>query len=161
MKPSIGVIGPNNCDPDERRLGFDVGAGIANAGAVLVCGGLGGMMEAAAEGAKSKGGTTIGILPGQSPEDANSFIDIPVPTGLDVVRNFLVIRASSSVIAVRGGYGTLTEIAIALRLGIPVIGLRTWTVSRDGLVDPGILTAETPDEAVSKALDAMKNRRGN
>lgn len=153
MKLNIGILGPNRCTPEEQALGYAVGAGLAEAGAVLVCGGLGGMMEAAAKGAKSRGGATVGILPGEDACDANAFIDIPLPTGLGPVRNVLVVRACDAVIAIRGGYGTLTEIAFALRLGVPVVGLKTWGLARNGKPDPGIHMVETPEEAVRCALE--------
>lgn len=160
----IAVVGPNDCTSAERALGFAVGAGIARAGATLVCGGLGGMMEAAAEGAKSESGLTIGILPGSDASDANPHIDVALPTGLGTYRNILVVRGANAVIAIKGSYGTLTEIAFALRLGVPVIGLQTWTLSRGGQVDPGIRVAGTPDEAVALAVklagDARSGVRG-
>ncbi len=152
----IGVLGPNTCTREEYELGYAVGAGLAEAGAVLVCGGLGGMMEAAAEGAKSRDGVTVGLLPGEEAQSANAFIDIPLPTGLGPVRNVLVVRACDAVIAIRGGYGTLSEVAFALRLGVPVIGLNTWSAVKDGQPDPGIHAVDTPEEAVRLALEQGK-----
>lgn len=154
----IAVVGPNDCTAAERALGFAVGAGIARAGATLVCGGLGGMMEAAAEGAKSESGLTIGILPGSDVSGANEYIDVALPTGLGAYRNMLVVRGADAVIAIKGSYGTLTEIAFALRLGVPVVGLHTWALSRGGQVDPGIRVVETPEDAVALAV---KLARGN
>ena len=148
----IGVLGPHDCSEEERTLGFSVGAGLARHGAILVCGGLGGMMTAAAEGAKSQRGVTVGILPGENASDANEFIDIALPTGLGAVRNALIVRACDAVIAIRGGYGTLSEIAFALRLKVPVVGLQTWSVVRNGKTDQGIHVAKTPEEAVEMAL---------
>jgi uncharacterized protein (TIGR00725 family) len=103
-------------------------------------------MEASCRGAKQEGGITVGILPGISLSDANPFIDIPIVTGMGHARNVVVVRSSDALIAIEGGYGTLSEIAIALKLGKPVIGLRTWEVSKE------IVTVETPHQAVSKAL---------
>ncbi len=158
-KLNIGVLGPHHCTDDERRLGFEVGVEIARRGAVLVCGGLGGIMEAAAEGAKSRNGLTVGILPGDVAEEANPFIDVALPTGLGAVRNALLVRNCAAVIAVRGSYGTLSEIAFALRLGVPVVGLQTWQLAREGKTDPGIRVAENPEEAVALALALAKEPR--
>jgi uncharacterized protein (TIGR00725 family) len=151
-KLRIGVLGPHNCSKGEKDLGFSVGAELARRGAILVCGGLGGMMEAAAEGAKSEHGVTVGILPGEEASSANEFIDVALPTGLGAVRNVLVVRACNAVIAIRGGYGTLSEIAFALRLGVPVVGLQTWSVVQNGNADQGIHVARTPEEAVELAV---------
>jgi uncharacterized protein (TIGR00725 family) len=142
----IGVIGAGECSPEADKLAFEVGREIARNKAILVCGGLGGVMEASCRGAKQEGGITVGILPGISLSDANPFIDVPIVTGMGHARNVVVVRSSDALIAIEGGYGTLSEIAIALKLGKPVIGLRTWEVSKE------ILTVETPYHAVSKAL---------
>ena len=151
MKRHIGVLGPNEITPAQEILGQEIGRLIAESGAVLLCGGLGGMMQAAAEGAKAAGGLTVGLLPGTERSDANPFIDVALPTGMGAFRNALLVRACDVVIAVHGAYGTLSEIAFALRLGIPVVGLDTWSVSRGGHTDPGIHTAETAQEAVELA----------
>lgn len=148
----IGVLGPHDIDRRGRELGREVGEAIARSGAILLCGGLDGMMAAAAEGAKRAGGETVGILPGDSAADANEFIDLAIPTGLGVYRNALLVRACDAVIAVRGAYGTLSEIAYALRMRIPVVGLETWSLVREGAVDPGIHVADTPSDAVALAL---------
>ena len=153
MKINLGVLGPNSTTEEEYALGVAVGQCIAEAGAILLCGGLGGMMQAAAEGAKSAGGQTVGILPGSDRTGANSFIDIAIPTGMGPFRNALLVSSCDAVIAVHGAYGTLSEIAFALRLGIPVVGLNTWEVQRDGKTDPGIHPAHTAAEAV--ALDKV------
>jgi uncharacterized protein (TIGR00725 family) len=152
MKGQIGVLGPNQTTPEQEALGREVGRRIAEAGALLLCGGLGGMMRAAAEGAKSAKGQTIGILPGEDKAAANEFIDIPLPTGLGAYRNAVLVRACDAVIAVHGAYGTLSEIAFALRLGVPVVGLHTWSVTRDGSPDPSIHAVQTAEEAVELAL---------
>ncbi len=157
MKPphklKIGVLGPHDCSKEERDIGFAVGAELARHGAILLCGGLGGMMEAAAEGAKSERGVTVGILPGDNASAANRFVDIALPTGLGAIRNAVLVRSCDAVIAILGGYGTLSEIAFALRLKVPVIGLQTWSVVRNGKPDPGIHVARTPKGAVKMALE--------
>jgi uncharacterized protein (TIGR00725 family) len=152
MKPNIGVLGPNTTTPEQEALGREVGRLIADAGAVLVCGGLGGMMYAAAEGAKAAEGQTVGILPGADKNTANPHIDIAFPTGLGPFRNALVAQACDAVIAVHGAYGTLSEIAFALRIGTPVVGLNTWELHREGTVDPGIQVAHSAKEAVQLAI---------
>ena len=146
----IGVIDAGQCSSRTSLLAEQVGREIAKAGAVLVCGGLGGVMEAAARGAQQEGGITVGILPGDSFEDANQFIQIPVITGLGHARNVLVVRSAQVLIAVKGGYGTLSEVALALKMGKPVIGLHSWDVSKK------IIQVETPQEAVKKALRLIK-----
>ena len=153
-KIKIGVLGPGTCTREEHKLGYAVGAEIAKCGAVLVCGGLGGVMAAAAEGARNCDGLTVGILPDETDAKANPHIDISIPTGLGPFRNMLVVRACDAVIAIRGGYGTLSEIAFALRLGVPVIGLNTWAASRDGKLDPGIHVAQDAVSAVRAAFEA-------
>jgi len=150
MKTTIGVIGGSTCSEQIARLAEEVGRGIANANAVLVCGGRGGVMEAACRGAKSAGGMTIGILPGDDREQANAFVDVAIVTGMGVARNALVVKSSQAVIAIDGKYGTLSEIAFCLQLGIPVVGLQTWEVA------PEIITARTPAQAVKLALQAVQ-----
>jgi len=150
MSLQIGVIGAGECSQEGMMLAEEVGREIAVKGAVLICGGLGGVMEAAARGAKQEGGVTVGILPGFSAKDANPSIVIPIVTGLSHARNVLVVRSSQALIAIEGGYGTLSEISIALKLGIPVVGLHTWAVSEN------IITVEAPKEAVKKAISLIK-----
>lgn len=154
-RPRIGVLGPNTCSAEEAALGYDVGQAVARRGGILICGGLGGMMEAAARGAREAGGQTLGILPGADAREANPFIDVALPTGLGAFRNMILVQSCDAVIAVRGQYGTLTEIAFALRLGVPVIGLHTWRLLRDGEEDPGIRCATSPEEAVAMAWRAL------
>ncbi len=122
----IGVIGSRQCSKEISELAYHVGREIALHGNILVCGGLGGVMEAASKGASSVDGIVVGLLPGTRHEDANPFVTIPIPTGMDHARNVLIARASRGLIAVSGGYGTLSEIALALKMGKPVIGLKTW-----------------------------------
>lgn len=145
----IGVIGAGDCSDEVSKLAEEVGERIAKAGAVLVCGGLGGVMEASARGAKKQSGVTIGILPGTDKSQANSYIDFPIVTGLGEGRNLLIIRNSNVVIALPGEFGTLSEIAFALRLGKPVIGLSTWDVSEK------IIKAKNAEEAVKTALASL------
>ncbi len=152
MKLHLGVLGPNATTDDQYALGMEVGKYIARAGATLFCGGLGGMMQAAAEGAKKAGGKTVGILPGTNNTDANEFIDTAIPTNLGAYRNAILVQSCDAVIAIHGAYGTLSEIAFALRLGIPVVGLHTWEVHRNGKADPGIHAAQTAEEAVTLAI---------
>ncbi len=153
----IAVIGDGFCSPETARLAEAVGRQLADAGATLVCGGLRGVMEAACRGAKSAGGLTIGVLPGRDRRDANPYVDIPIVTGMGEARNVVVVSSAQSVIAISGGYGTLSEIAHALKLGIPVVGLGTWRLGKDGWDEPqGISAAADPTDAVQKALALAK-----
>lgn len=129
--PLIAVIGNGLEDDAHNSYAFDVGCLLAQAGCVVLNGGLGGVMQASAKGAKSKGGLTIGILPGLDPAAANRYIDIPIPTGMGEMRNLLIVRSASAAIAIGGGYGTLSEIALALKASKPVVGLATWDLSPD------------------------------
>jgi uncharacterized protein (TIGR00725 family) len=122
----VGVIGAGECPDKTYQLARNLGSEIGKKGWILVCGGLGGVMEAAARGCTEAGGMTVGILPGLEKTSANTYIKIPVPTGLGEGRNLLVVRASDVLISVAGGYGTLSEIALALKIHKPVIGLETW-----------------------------------
>jgi len=151
----IGVIGAGDCSKDVYKLAEEVGERIAKAGAVVVCGGLGGVMEAVSKGAKKQDGITIGILPGVDKSQANSYVDFPIVTGLGEGRNLLVIRNSDVVIALPGEFGTLSEIAFALKLGKPVIGLSTQTGGRLPTWDVSekIIKAKNAEEAVKIALD--------
>jgi hypothetical protein len=155
----IAVIGEGDPSPQMLALAEAVGAEIAAAGAVLTCGGLGGVMEAACRGARSRGGVAIGILPGTRHTDANPHVTYPIPTGLGHARNLLVVRSAHAVIAVGGKFGTLSEIAFAKVEGIPVIGLSTWRLERDGLETDPILRAHDAREAVTMALTAARQRR--
>lgn len=148
----IAVVGAGRCSADVAALAEAVGRELAQRGAVLVCGGLGGVMEAACRGAKEAGGLTVGILPGTSRRDANPYVDIPIVTGMGEARNVLVVQSAQAVIAIHGEYGTLSEIAHALKLGIPVVGLSTWQLAKDGQERQAIVRAETPQEAVETAL---------
>ena len=151
-RPHVAVVGPSRAEPAEAEAAEAVGRALAERGAVLVCGGLGGAMEAACRGAKSAGGTTVGILPGADRAAANEHVDIAVATGLGEARNAIVVRTADVVIAVGGAYGTLSEIALALAAGTPVIGVGTWQLSRATGPDEGIVTAGSAEEAVERAL---------
>jgi len=137
----VAVVGPGDASPAELESAELIGRGIAQAGDVLVCGGLGGVMAAACRGAVSAGGMTVGILPGSDRSAGNEWLTVAIPTGLGELRNGLVIRAADAVIAVGGAYGTLSEVALALKTGVPVIGLQTWEIE-------GIEVVESPERAV-------------
>ena len=147
-KTIIAVIGAGVADESLCKIAEAVGRLIARRNAILICGGLGGVMEAASKGARSEGGIAVGILPQDHKNEANSYIDIPVATGFGEGRNIIIVRTADAVIAVGGKYGTLSEIAFALRLGKPVIGIRTWAIK-------GITKAETAEDAVNKAFEAL------
>jgi len=155
----IGVIGGSRCSPEEERLAEEVGREVARRGAVLVCGGLGGVMEAACRGARQAGGLTIGILPGNRAEEANPWVEIPIVTGLGEARNVLVVKSCRAVIAIGGEFGTLSEIALALRDGVPVVGLKTWQLSKEGNRADPIVRAQNAAEAVEKALALAEGGR--
>jgi len=147
----ISVIGAANSDQETARLAEEVGKLIAEKGAVLVCGGLGGVMTAVSKGAREAGGVTVGILPGTNRTEANPHLTIALATGLGYARNALVVQAGDAVIAVGGEFGTLSEIGFALQFGKPVIGLNTWELNRKGLKD-SIVAVKSPKEAVEKAF---------
>lgn len=142
----ISVIGDSLCDNDTYVTAERVGRLIAQKGWILITGGLGGVMEAASKGAKEAGGITVGILPGFSKDEANPFVSIPITTGLSHARNIIIARSADALIAISGGYGTLSEIAIALKLGKPVIGINTWKNIE------GVIEASSPEDAIEKVL---------
>ena len=146
MKKLIGVIGAGQCDTDIQKLAYQVGLEIGKKGYGLICGGLGGVMEFAAKGCRESGGLTIGILPQDNVDQANPYIDIAIPTGMGIARNLIIVRSAMGLIAVSGKYGTLSEIAYALQLGKPVVGLNTWDISED------IIRADCPRDAVDKII---------
>jgi uncharacterized protein (TIGR00725 family) len=154
----IAVIGASEPLPEEYTLAEEVGRELARQGATLVCGGLSGIMEAACRGASSEGGTTIGILPGDSTRMANPYVQIPIVTGMGYARNVIVVKSAQAVIAIGGVYGTLSEIAHALQNNIPVIGLNTWSLSKNGKQDDSIIPAHSPVDAVTKALELAVER---
>ena len=155
----IGVIGGGEVSSQVAKLAEEVGREIARLGAVLVCGGLGGVMEAACKGASDEGGLTIGILPGDNRLSANPYVKIPIVTGLGYSRNVAVVKSSQAIIAIDGSYGTLSEIGHALQSGIPVIGLDTWSLSIDGRVDDRIIPADSPKDAVNRAMELINNQQ--
>jgi len=141
---TIAIIGARSCDNEISKISEQMGGLLAKSGYTIICGGLGGVMEAACKGARANNGTTIGILPGDNPNDANPFVDIAVATGMGVSRNLIIIRSARAVIAISGGFGTLSELAFALQLDKPVIGLGSWDVSDQ------IVTASDPEDAIQK-----------
>lgn len=155
----MAVVGPGEPLAGEAEAAEEAGRLLAEAGAVVVCGGMGGAMEAVCRGAKRAGGTTVGILPGRRRQEANAFVDVAVPTGLGEARNALVVRAADAVLAVGGAYGTLSEIALALRAGIPVVGLGTWELARAGVPDGSVERATSAADAVQRALRAADDFR--
>ena len=139
----VSVVGPSDADAETAALAEEVGAQLVDAGFGVVTGGLGGVMEAASRGAKSRRGVTIGVLPGTDPAAANGWVDLALPTGLGELRNGLVARMGLALVAVGGGHGTLTEVGFALGAGRSVVGLGTWTVH-------GVEAVNTPEEAVGR-----------
>jgi uncharacterized protein (TIGR00725 family) len=154
-------VGGGDADEDTCRAAEAVGRGLARRGAVVVCGGLGGVMEAACRGAKAEGGITVGILPGLDRAHANPFVDVALPTGLGEARNALVVRAADALVAVAGEFGTLSEIALALRLETPVVGVRTWELARGGRPVEAIIRVDDPDQAAARALELALSRPGD
>ena len=148
----ISVIGESKATDQNYSIAEKVGVLIARSGATLVCGGLDGVMEAACKGAKSAGGSTIGILPGLSKNEANQWIDIPICTGLGDARNIVVVRTGAAVIAIGGAYGTLSEIGHALSDGKPIFALNSWEITKSGIQDPLLTHCKNEKEAVEKAL---------
>lgn len=145
VAPYVAVVGPGDASPEVLEAAEAVGRELARRGAVVVCGGRGGAMEAVCRGAADEGGTSVGLLPGEDRSDANRWLTVAVATGLGEMRNALVVRAADAVIAVAGGYGTLSEIGFALRTGRRVIGLGTWEIE-------GVEAAADPADAVERAL---------
>ena len=152
----VAVIGGAQCSSEDAVLAEEVGKELANHGAVLVCGGLTGIMEAACRGAAANGGLTIGLLPGDDPVTANPYVRIPIATGVGYARNIAVVSSSQAIIAIDGDYGTLTEIAFALKKAIPVIGLNTWSLSRMGQEEKSIIRAKDAADAVEKAISLAR-----
>ena len=146
-KTYVAVIGPGDASEDELASAEAVGRGLAQRGATIVTGGLGGVMAAASKGAREAGGTTVGILPGLDRSAANPWVEVAIPTGLGELRNGLVVRAADAVIAIGGGHGTLSEIGLALKANTPVIGINTWQIE-------GVEHTNSPEQAVQRALTA-------
>jgi len=151
-RPYVGVVGGGEAGADALDAAQEVGRHLAQRGAVVLCGGLGGVMEAACRGAKMEGGTTVGILPSDNRHHANEYVDVAIATGMGEARNALVVRAADVLIAIDGEFGTLSEIALALRTGTPVVGIDTWELSMAGQVVDAILRVHDPVAAVEAAL---------
>lgn len=156
--PIVAVIGGATCTEQEAGWAEAAGRALAQRGALLVCGGRSGVMEAACRGAKAAGGLTIGLLPGMDRGAANPYVDIAIPTGLGEARNAVIIRSAQATIAVGGEYGTLSEIAFALKQGLPVAGLGTWHLSREGAPADAIFRASSPEEAVEWIFGQLKGQ---
>ena len=150
--PYVAVVGAGDATAEQEQDAEAVGRALAQAGATIVTGGRGGVMAAASRGACAAGGTTVGILPGTDRADANEWVSVAIPTGLGELRNGLVVRAADALVAVGGAYGTLSEVALALSTGVPVVGLRTWAID-------GIEQAPTPAQAAKRALELARRRR--
>jgi len=145
VKRCVAVIGPGDASAAELAVAEEVGARLVDLGATVVTGGLGGVMEAASRGAKSRRGLTIGLLPGLDRSEANGWVDVAIATGLGEIRNALIVRTSDALVAVGGGVGTLSEIGFALKLGRPVIGVGTFEVE-------GVVQVASAAEAAELAL---------
>lgn len=152
------MIGASVCSEQEARWAEEVGSHIARRGHILLCGGRGGVMEAACKGARREGGITVGVLPGSDRSEANPYLSVALPTGLGEARNLIVVRGGEAVVAVGGSYGTLSEIAFALKSGRPVVGLESWTATASSGAEAEILPANSPEEAVELALTELEAR---
>jgi uncharacterized protein (TIGR00725 family) len=153
--PHVAVVGAGDAAHDDLVVAEDLGRELASRGAVVVCGGLGGVMEAVCRGAHDAGGRTIGILPGDDRDAANPYVDVAVATGLGEGRNLLVVRSADVVVAVGGGFGTLSEIAFALRRGTTVVGLGTWELAQAGRPVDTVVRVATAAEAADAAFQAI------
>jgi uncharacterized protein (TIGR00725 family) len=160
MPVYVAVCGPDPAPADVAEQAEEIGRLLARAGAVLVCGGLGGVMEAAAKGTRAEGGTSIGILPGTGRDGANPHLSFSIPTGMGEMRNALIVRSADAVIAVAGEFGTLSEIAFALKTGVPVVGLGTWELAKAGRPVDAFVRAESPEDAVAEALRLADRQPG-
>jgi uncharacterized protein (TIGR00725 family) len=149
--PYVAVVGASQATDEDLRDAEAVGALLARAGAIVVCGGRGGVMAAAAKGAAEAGGIVIGMLPGEGRGDANEWVTVSIPTGMGELRNGLIVRTAEAIIAVGGAYGTLSEIALGLSAKLKVYGLHTWDIV-------GIEPVDTPEAAVERALAAARSR---
>jgi uncharacterized protein (TIGR00725 family) len=155
----VAVCGPDPAPGDVAFQAEEVGRLLAEAGAVVVCGGLGGVMEAACRGAAVAGGVSIGLLPGSDREGGNASVTYTLPTGMGEMRNALLVRSADALVAVAGEFGTLSEIAFALKTGVPVVGLGTWGLSKAGEAVHAFPRAATPAEAVREAVRLAKEGR--
>jgi len=156
--PYVAVVGPGVATTEEEAIAEEVGELLARAGAVVICGGSTGVMQGASRGAAGEGGTVVGILPGFDRSEANPYVTIAIPTGMGEMRNALIARAVDVLIAVGGEFGTLSEIAFALKIGKPVVGLRSWDLVRRGDPVDGITPAQSPAQAVELAFDLARHR---
>ena len=155
---TVGVIGTSTPTKKIEKLAEEVGYHLAGNGVDVICGGLGGVMEAVCKGAKLNDGRTIGILPGSTPDDANIWVDNIICTGLGEARNLIIIKSSDAVIAIGGGYGTLSEIGFSLKLNKPIIGLHTWGLEHPNMDELALKTSDDPKEAVLDAIHLAKSR---
>lgn len=161
MRPYVAVCGPSAATPEELAWAEEIGRLLARAGAVLVCGGLGGVMEAAARGCEAEGGTSVGILPGGDRRAANPHLTVAVATGMGEARNAVIVRTADVVIAISGEFGTLSEIALARKMGKPVVGLRTWELSKAGAPVEVVVSVASPAEATAVALQLASTPGGS
>ncbi|MGB9761535.1 MAG: TIGR00725 family protein [Caldimicrobium sp.] len=145
----IGIIGAGIAEEDLKELAYKVGYALGKEGAIILTGGLGGVMEAASKGAKEAGAITVGILPGAKAEEANPYVLIPIVTDMGQARNVILVRSSEVVVSIGGGFGTLSEIALALKMWKPVIGLKTWKDI------PGVYYVDSPEEVLAKVLEFL------
>ncbi|MCM8757472.1 MAG: TIGR00725 family protein [Candidatus Omnitrophica bacterium] len=145
----VGIVGGRNCSKEVEKLAQELGKNLAKVADFLVCGGLGGVMKAVCKGFKSKGGVTIGIIPGYDKNDANPYVDIVIPSGLGLARNVLVVKTADVVVALPGEYGTLSEIAYCLQFGIPVISFRSWDIK-------GVIKVNSLEELIIKIKQILK-----
>jgi uncharacterized protein (TIGR00725 family) len=155
----VSVVGGSVFEDEACEHAERIGRLLAQREAVVVCGGLTGVMEAVCRGAKSENGMTVGLLPGESRAEANSYVDIALPTGLGEMRNMLVVRAADVVMAIGGEFGTLSEVAFALRIGKPVVGLGTWELAKGGKTDTTIDRVNSPEEAVDRIFEVARAGR--
>jgi uncharacterized protein (TIGR00725 family) len=155
----VAVVGPGEAVSEATEIAEQLGGELARRGAIVVCGGLGGAMEAACRGAKSAGGLTVGILPGLDRSAANEHVDVAIPTGLGELRNGLIVRSADVVVAVQGEFGTLSEISFALKTGVPVVGIDTWELVKEGRASDAIVRVATAAEAAEAALALGQGRR--
>jgi uncharacterized protein (TIGR00725 family) len=154
----IGVVGAEKCSAEMARTAEEAGAELARRNCILICGGRGGVMEAACKGAREAGGFTIGVLPGPNRSEANKYVSVPIVTNMGEARNAIIVLSSEGIIALNGGYGTLSEIALALKRGIPIVGIRTWSLAIDETSEECILQATTAAEAVEMLLSKIAAR---
>jgi uncharacterized protein (TIGR00725 family) len=157
VTPYIGVAGASQPDAPLIALAEMLGRRLAQAGATVLCGGGAGVMTAVCRGARAEGGTTVGLLPGTERSSGNPYLTVALPTGLGEGRNLLLVRASDALVAVGGGFGTLSEIALALRTGVPVVGLATWGLTLAGRPVAAFPVVETSEEAAQLVLEAVRN----